>query len=105
MAVRLLKPADRDLDSILEYGLERWGRASALKYYDGLLAHLELINANPELYPASSWYRRAGVRRSPYGRHHVYYWIEGNDVVVVRVLGNRQDPLARLGEVLGPDEE
>ena len=47
MAILLSRRARADLDEIRDYTVERWGRGQWLKYYRGLAAAFDLIQARP----------------------------------------------------------
>jgi toxin ParE1/3/4 len=51
---------------------------------------LEELAENPRLWPAVD-HIRPGYRRSVYGRHSIYYRIDPDAIVIVRILG-QQDP-------------
>ena len=87
---RLSDPALADLDKIYEYGILNFGLKQADQYFDGLVSHFQQIADSPLSYPAVDEIR-AGYRRAPYYANSVYYRIEGDRIVVARILG-RQDP-------------
>ena len=87
---RLNDAALADLDKIYEYGILNFGLKQADQYFDGLVFHFQQIADNPHSHPAVDEIR-AGYRRAPYYANSVYYRIEGDRIVVVRILG-KQDP-------------
>ena len=48
MAILLSRRARSDLDEIRDYTLERWGQDQWFKYYRGISAAFELIQARPD---------------------------------------------------------
>ncbi len=86
----LSEAAGEDIESLYEWGIDRYGLNAADRYYDGLIARFDQIAENPQL-----WQRvdhiRAGYRRSVYGAHSIYYRVEAEGVVIVRIIG-RENP-------------
>lgn len=88
----LLKPeAEKDLAKIFEHTFYNWGLKQAEKYQDQLfhgmqqLAKQEYIG---KIYPFSSQqYRKLHVNR-----HLIFYRIEGETCIIVRVLHNKMQP-------------
>ena len=87
---RLTERADEDLSRLYEYGILHYGPDQADRYYDGLIERFEELAENPRLWPAVD-HIRPGYRRSVYGRHAIYYRIDPDAIVIVRILG-QQDP-------------
>jgi toxin ParE1/3/4 len=87
---RLSEKADEDLSRLYEYGILHYGRDRADRYYNGLIERFEELAENPRLWPAVD-HIRPGYRRRVYGRHSIYYRIDPDTIVIVRILG-RQDP-------------
>jgi toxin ParE1/3/4 len=93
---RLSEAADVELESLYEWGIDRFGVNSADRYYDGLIVRFGEIADTPQLWPEVD-HIRAGYRRSVYVAHSIYYRVEANGVMIVRVLG-RQNPQTGLPE-------
>jgi len=87
---RLSGKADEDLRRLYEYGMMHYGLERADCYYNGLIARFEELAEHPHLWQAVD-HIRPGYRRSVYGRHAIYYRIDPDAIVIVRILG-RQDP-------------
>lgn len=85
---RLSKRAAEDFESIYVFGLLNFGLRQADTYADGMEARFEQIAAHQELYPAIESVR-PGYRLSVYQSHSIYYRLDGNEVVVVRILLNQ----------------
>lgn len=86
---------DQDLDDISEYTELNWGKGQALEYIDSLIQCFEKLAGSPalgrevlELYP--------GLRRYNYKAHSIFYILDGDDIMIVRVLGKMQDFLRHL---------
>ena len=86
---RLSGRADEDLGRLYEYGIIHYGLERADRYYNGLIERFEELAENPQLWQAVD-HIRSGYRRSVYGRHSIYYRIDPDAIVIVRILG-RQD--------------
>ena len=93
---RLSRRADADLEDIAFYGIETFGIDQALCYRDGLKARFARIAEAPHHYPRVA-HIRPGYRRSVYKSHTIYYQMDEDGVLIVRVLG-RQDPETSLME-------
>lgn len=86
---QLTNAADRDLEQILEYGLDQFGLDQALDYFDRLQVHLRRLADNPHHFQRMD-HVRAGYRRSVFGVHSIYFRIEADCLLVVRVLRSQQ---------------
>jgi len=91
---RLNDAALADLDRIYEYGILTFGLQQADKYYDGLLSYFQAIADSPLSHIGVDEIRK-GYRRAPYSGDTIYYRIDPNEVVIVRILG-QQDPQKAL---------
>ena len=88
--LRLTPAALRDLETLWDYTEQRWGTAQALHYLDALETAFQSLAQAPESGQRCDAIR-AGYRRSWVEQHGVYYRLEGDAVVVVRVLHQRMD--------------
>lgn len=87
---RLTPAALRDLEGIWHYTVQQWGVAQAERYLDALNASFESLAQAPRSAPACD-HIRPGYRRYGAERHAVYYRVEADTVIVVRVLHERMD--------------
>ena len=55
--------ADKDLENLLEFGLDNFGEVVAVAYFDGLVERFQSMTDNPLQYPAVEEIR-AGYRLS-----------------------------------------
>lgn len=111
MIVRLTREAERDLAEIARYTVETFGPDQAMRYAALIECALAALAENPRR-PASrardelrSGVRsmhlaRAAVRRHA-ASHILYYHLAagldgGQDIVILRVLHERMEPLKRL---------
>jgi toxin ParE1/3/4 len=80
--------AAADFEAIFEYGIENFGLEQAVTYQNGLTQRFEALAARPEQYPAVD-HIRVGYRRSVYEAHSIYYRIQKDGVLIVRILGQQ----------------
>ncbi len=85
----LSKAASKDLESILEFGIQRFGLTAAIDYYDGLVNKLEQIAESPKQFP-SRYEIREGYRVGTYNSHDIYFSENERPILIVRIL-NRQN--------------
>lgn len=91
MAEFRLRPAAlRDLEGIWRYTVQQWGVEQAVQYADTLNASFEALAQNPYI-AATCEHIRSGYRCQRVERHAVYFRVEKDTVVVVRVLHERMD--------------
>lgn len=80
--------ADVDLEKILDYGIEEYGLDNALAYYDKLTQRFLVLVEQPYLYQSVD-HIRTGCRRSVCGIHSIYYRIESEEIIIIRILHNQ----------------
>lgn len=93
---RLSGEAVSDLERLHEYGLIHFGYQRASAYYAGFRPFFEALAENPFQAPRVDHVRK-GYRRGVYNRHSVYFRVEDESIVIVRILG-RQDAAGGLPE-------
>lgn len=82
--------ADHDIESILEYTFKHYGETQARKYTTELIDKFELLVKNPELGRACDDVRD-GYRRLEYERHIIFYQIQNDKILIVRVIHDAMD--------------
>lgn len=92
---RLSPRALADLDEIWRYTAETWSIEQADRYVDGLVHTLEMIATMPSLSRRLDEFDPP-VRVHTYQRHLIVYTADSHPVVVIRLLGGRQDWLSIL---------
>ena len=92
---RLTPSAVADLEEIWLYTADTWSIAQANRYSDSFAQSLETIMAIPEIARERTEFSPP-VRIHPSGQHHVVYRIEVDHILVIRILGGRQDWAAIL---------
>ena len=85
---RLNREALEDLDRLYEHGVLTFGLRQADAYFDGIVNRFQKIADQPELYPAIDHIRQ-GYRRSVYKSHSIFYRIDPDEIVIVRILGQQ----------------
>jgi toxin ParE1/3/4 len=86
---QLTKAAEKDLEAILEFGIEQFGIDPAIEYYDQLVAKFNDISISPKQFPSREEIRE-GCRVCSHRSHDIYFFDSGAVVLIVRVL-NRQN--------------
>ncbi|AMY67440.1 type II toxin-antitoxin system RelE/ParE family toxin [Frigidibacter mobilis] len=95
MPIRLTPRARQDLEAIWTHGAAEWGAARADAYLIALSHLFDLIVEFPEMSPLRPEFTPP-VRLHPHGAHLVVHLEDDLGVLIVRVIGNRQDLLAAL---------
>lgn len=93
---RLGKRADEDFESIYIYGVLTFGLEQAEAYAAGMEARFEQLANQPLLYPSID-HVKPGYRLSVYGSHAIYYRIEDDGVLIVRILRGQDVGVALSG--------
>ena len=97
LKLRLSPNARADLEDIWVYTKAVWSVAQAEKYTDALTATFGTLCDMPEIAREHRQFDPP-VRAYPSGKHLVVYNVEGEELVVLRVLGQRQNWRAILNE-------
>ena len=92
---RLTRRAEADLVSIGEQTLASWGIEQCARYLDALEACCQNLADTPLLGHACPDVG-AGFRRMEQGKHVLFYKVESDGVLVVRVLHRRMLPRLHL---------
>jgi toxin ParE1/3/4 len=91
LGLRITEPARRDLVQILGLSAQAWGDDQADRYEADLYEAFDLVRQFPDL-GTERPHLFLGSRAYPVGSHAVYYQIIEQDIVIVRILHQRQDP-------------
>lgn len=95
-AYRLSAAADADIDAIYDYSIQNFGLAVARDYLAELMARFELLADHGD-WGSDYGDIVPGLRRYEHTSHSIYYtWLDSGDVLIIRVLGARQDPARYL---------
>ena len=79
-----------DLGTVARYSECEWGKARKKQYVAAIRARFDLLRQQPEI-GAERPDLATGYRSLPVGRHMIFYRIEMDSVVVIRVLHQRMD--------------
>jgi toxin ParE1/3/4 len=88
---RLTNKAEAEIEAIYEYSVLSFGLETARDYLVGLHEKFELL-AEHQSWGGDYGFIAPGLRRYEYRSHSIYYQVTGSDILIVRMLGNRQDP-------------
>jgi toxin ParE1/3/4 len=92
---RLAPAAEADLEDIWLYTARNWSIDQADRYTDALEAAFDTLVAMPEIARERREFDPP-VRVHPCAQHVIIYRIEADHLVILRVLGGRQDWQAAL---------
>ncbi|NKB57111.1 MAG: hypothetical protein GKS00_12350 [Alphaproteobacteria bacterium] len=92
---RLLPKAEADYFDIYAYTYENFGEHQAEKYTGGLLDAFTLITEHTRI-GRDIGHIRPGYFRYDYESHTIFYKQDRDGIAIVRILGERQDPLRHL---------
>jgi len=95
---RLTPKAEHDLEAIWRTSAETWSAAQADIYIDTLIATIETIVAMPTLARERGEFDPL-VRIHPTAEHVIIHLIYGDVIVVIRILGGRQNLRAMLAVI------
>jgi toxin ParE1/3/4 len=94
MTVKITEDAKIDIKEIYIYSYQNFGEAKADEYLDGLDA--KLLNLPNVLISSEYDFVREGLKRSNYEKHAVYYRLEDDHILVLRVLHQLMDPARHI---------
>lgn len=77
--------AEKDLETIIDFTVQRWGVAQSYSYIDDLQAIAQILADNP-LLGAEREELSQGLRSFPYQSHLLFYVLQKEGIVFVRVL-------------------
>ncbi len=84
--------ADQDFENIFNDGIDRFGVTRALNDQNGLKQRFRELTEQARLYASVDPIHK-GYRRSVYHAHSIYYRVESEHILIVRILG-RQNPVS-----------
>ena len=92
---RLTPKAEDDLEAIWRYSAETWSAEQADTYIDTLTTTIETIVAMPTIARERMEFDPP-VRIHPAAEHLIIYCIAADEILIVRILGGRQNWRAML---------
>jgi toxin ParE1/3/4 len=92
---QLTSKAEGEIEAIYEYSIVNFGFQVAQDYFIGLCDCFSLLADNP------SWgndysFITSGLMRYEYRSHAIYYQFYDDGILIVRILGGKQDPARHL---------
>jgi toxin ParE1/3/4 len=88
--------ARADLKAIARHSEREWGTARKEQYLAAIRKKFSLLLRSPDIGVSRSDIGR-GCRSLPVGRHIIFYRIDGEAVLVLRVLHQRMDARLHIG--------
>jgi toxin ParE1/3/4 len=92
---RLSPKAQRDLEAIFDYTVERWGLPQALRYTDLVEAACAKLAEAP-LQSQDCAIIKSGYRRRNIEQHAIYFLQADYGIAVIRILHQRMDVAQHL---------
>ena len=89
------KNKESDLVSIADYTIDCFGIEQARVYRDGLFKAFEMITDFP-LIGSDQNHIKKNIRRHVHEFHSIYYRVDGNEIIIYRILGPGEDPLLHV---------
>lgn len=86
---KLSAEADKDYAAIYEHTLRAFGKLQARVYRDAIKKVFAQVAANPLMAPVFS--AADDIRRFNFGQHAVYFQIQDQGILIVRILHQRMD--------------
>ena len=97
LELKIRPEAENDLMKIFEYTAMNWGLGQADKYQDELFTGMLLIT-NQEQFGKEYPFAEIPYRKIHVKRHLIFYRIEDETCVIVRVLHDRMDIKNHIGQ-------
>ncbi len=82
--------AEKDLEAIVDFTVQRWGMAQSHNYLDELDALAQILADNP-LLGAEREELSPGLRSFPCQSHLLFYVLQKEGIIIVRVLHTSVD--------------
>jgi toxin ParE1/3/4 len=93
-AYQLTNQAESEIENIYEYSIFNFGLQVAQDYVSGL--HDFTLLANNQSWGSNYDFIISGLFRYEYRSHSIYYQPTEDGILIVRVLGNKQDPARHM---------
>lgn len=86
----LSSKADNDIDDIVDYTLEVWGKAQTYDYVTELMHTLQSLSDQPAIGRSAAEFA-APLKKYNFKAHTIFYEPTKKGIFIVRILGQRQD--------------
>lgn len=91
MEIRISRRAEKDLDHLKEYLLEKWSERVKNDVFSGIKSKVNLLIQNPELGISSK--KKKGIRKCVVSKQtSFFYKIEKDIIIIITFHDNRKDP-------------
>ena len=87
---KLSEAASQDIERLLDQSIIDFGLLQTEAYYNDLTHCLSLLAENPEMGTGADDIR-AGYRRFPHESHLIFYTIQDEHILIIRILHKRMD--------------
>lgn len=77
--------AESDLESIVSYTKELWGKEQAVSYVSGLQKQTIILSKMPTLGKFYIPYKEQGVRVFPFEKHLIYYMENRSGITIIHI--------------------
>lgn len=94
--LRTAPAARQDIRDIRVYSKARFGPRVSRQYLDGLIASFDRLADRPQVGSVESGLGD-GMRSLAYRSHRIYYRVEGDDLLVVRILHHARNVPSAFG--------
>jgi toxin ParE1/3/4 len=88
---QLTNKAESEIERIYEYSILNFGLQVARDYISGLHDCFELL-ADHQSWGSDYSFIASGLMRYEYRSHSIYYQLNDEGILILRVLGGKQDP-------------
>ena len=85
---QITNAAEKDLEAILDFGIEQFSIDVAVEYYDQLVAKFNDISISPTQFPSRERIRE-GCRVCSRRSHDIYFFDSAEVVLIVRILNRK----------------
>ena len=90
--------AEFEIAEIYEYSILKFGLTIAREYVFGLHEKFDLLAVN-QSWGSDYAFIKTGLCRFEYRSHSIYCQIHEKRILIVRILGNRQDPAQQFENI------
>lgn len=92
---QLTTKADADIDGIYEFTILKFGLVQAHKYLSDMDQKFAILAVNPS-FGSDYGFVLPELQRAELPAHSIYYRAQEDGILILRILGNRQDPALHL---------
>ena len=93
----LLKKAEKDIENIANYTIQKFGIKQARVYRDDLFKSFEMISEFP-LIGSNQDHIKKNIRRHVHEYHSIYYRVDIHGITIYRILSPGEDPLTKFNK-------